>query len=408
MACEWDDDSIRAEAKGLPNGVAIITGRFERNPSLYYEMRLERSAKEIAANPSDLHLYDNAGVACDRLGKGDEAISWMEKKKVQLDLRIAQKKDDAEAREHLYRYYANLGTFWVHRWFRNGGDRSKLNEVQKARDYIAEAIKINPKAHFGRERYQLLAMDWNLSPKVVWNTETDRDESHDTTRFPDFLNLPKSYGLGDKQNLQSLEFYDAVEGLSGLIALGNAWESVDIFYALARALMLDHKPSLAYLAKLRCHELIDEGRGSMLAGSPTGNHLKTHISLYTYLTDRAEAHLGDEYARLRESANAWSLKRTDYILARLKQGRHPDTDADFWREYHEEPTPELTDTPPAPPPPLTHSSPDVGNGKIGRQVRWEMELVEMGRRAAAMIVVIAVGGILLIRVRAKRRSSAKS
>ena len=41
---------------------------------------------------------------------------------------------------------------------------------------------------------------------------------------------------------------DAVEGLSGLIVLGNAWESVDIFHALSYALQIDGRSSLAQLA----------------------------------------------------------------------------------------------------------------------------------------------------------------
>ena len=39
-------------------------------------MRLRRVAAEIETNPGNLDAYDDTGVACDRLHRGDEAIAW--------------------------------------------------------------------------------------------------------------------------------------------------------------------------------------------------------------------------------------------------------------------------------------------------------------------------------------------
>src|SRR3954463_10065567 len=80
-ACLWDRDTPADEAKGMPEVVAVLTGRFARNPPLFYEMRLGRVTAQLRDHPDDLNAYDdladydNAGVACDRLGRGDEAIS---------------------------------------------------------------------------------------------------------------------------------------------------------------------------------------------------------------------------------------------------------------------------------------------------------------------------------------------
>ena len=117
IACIWDRDTPVDEARGLPEVVAVLTGRFDRNPPLFYEMRLERVTDHLQSHPEDLAAYDDAGVACDRLGRGDEAISWMEKKRAQLDGLDASR---PEVKEQLYRYHANLGTFLVHRWVRQG------------------------------------------------------------------------------------------------------------------------------------------------------------------------------------------------------------------------------------------------------------------------------------------------
>src|SRR5690554_4853590 len=53
VACLWDYDTLRAEARGVPGVAEIITGRFERNPPLYYEMRLEQSSLRISRNAHD-------------------------------------------------------------------------------------------------------------------------------------------------------------------------------------------------------------------------------------------------------------------------------------------------------------------------------------------------------------------
>jgi hypothetical protein len=46
-ACLWDRDTLAMEAEGLPDIINTIAGRFERNPSLFYEMRLQRTAAQL-------------------------------------------------------------------------------------------------------------------------------------------------------------------------------------------------------------------------------------------------------------------------------------------------------------------------------------------------------------------------
>ena len=106
---------------------------------------------------------------------------------------------------------------------------------------------------------------------------------------------------------------DAVRGLAGLIVLGNAWESVDVFHALDIALRRDSvgyergrdggRNSLAYLAWLRCRELIDAGKGSMLPDAPKGEALKAMLPRPDFVM--AEKLLDPAFARLRADADAW-------------------------------------------------------------------------------------------------------
>ena len=336
-ACLNDRDTLAEEIKGLPDVVQVVTGRFERNPPLYYEMRLARVAAELKANPNLLPDYDDAGVACDRLGRDDEAIDWMSRK---LTVLSAMRPDAPAFQEQWYRYNANLGTFLVHRWIRNGADRRQIGEVKAARKRIAEAIKIKPDAHFGREKYQLQVMDWILTARPYQApplpTTSEFGDAHTIVVAneapPEFL----AVYLGRQQ--------DETKALCGLITLGNAWESVDVFHALGHSFTRkwpERYDQLTYLTSLRCSELIDAGKGSLLPGAPKGEFLKMALRLDQGFNARRS---DDEriYHQLRAEADDWQKKRTAYMMARLQAGRHPDTDSTFWNDYHDPGPPKIS------------------------------------------------------------------
>ena len=151
-ACLWDRNTIEQETKDKPDILRAITGRFERNPPLFYQMRIDREQKELARNRNLYNDYDDISVAYDRLGDDDRAIMWIERKRARLP---KYNPNNTEIKEQWYRYWANYGTFLVHRWLRHGSDRTKIAEVIKSKQCIANAIQINPAAHFHREKYQL-------------------------------------------------------------------------------------------------------------------------------------------------------------------------------------------------------------------------------------------------------------
>jgi tetratricopeptide (TPR) repeat protein len=333
-ACLWDRDTLAAEGRGMPDGIAVLTGRFERNPDLYYEMRLTRIESLLKSQSLELALYDDAGVACDRLGRHDEAIAWMIRKKAILD---ASGSEPSDIREHLYRYHANYGTFLVHRWLSQGADRSKIHEVELACEEIAKALEINPDAHFGRETYQLQAMQWIVNPPKI----------DPYSPLPSFIKWPSGMIYSEMPDPDEVE--KTVNGLAGLVTLGNAWSSVDVFYALSSALQLHTKGieptrlggrnSLAYLAWLRCNELIDQGGHSLLLDSPRGELLKQKLYRPDFL--QPEMSLDRTFQDLREEADQWHSERTAFMLERMKSGSHPDTDPHFWDGYTERVAPVL-------------------------------------------------------------------
>jgi hypothetical protein len=371
-ACLWDSDTLATEAKGVPDVVRAITGRFERNPPLYYEIRLKIAAGRVAARSDDFDAYDDAGVACDRLGRGDEAIAWMEKKRERLDEAEARGRDVAR---HRYRYLANVGTFWAHRWFRAGVDRTRIVELQVARDFIAEAIRLNPQAHFGREPYQLKVLDWVISPPPL--------DSRPYADLPTFVDFHP--GRDDP--------HAAVEALSGLIMLGNAWESVDVFNALVRALDADgERTSVAMLARWRCLELVDQGKGSLVPVAPKGAALRDRIAR-PFSEPQQGKLLEYLYRRLRDEADAWHKSRTDFMAGRLGRGLHPDKDADFWSGYHE----------PAPPTVLAEAAQQVEYGRSVPDVSVARHLRPWLGFGERVLEVGAVAAGLAFLNRARRR-----
>lgn len=312
----WDRDTLKEEGEGRMDTVEMIVGWFDRYPPEYYQARLDRVLAELETKPDDLSLYDDAGVALDRLHRSDEAIALMARKKATLE-RLQSSIPEKTHWEHQYRYLANLGTFHVHRWI--GRERkvrnSDLSDLAKAEELIAAAIEHNPDAHFGREKYQLMV--------IQWLQEGPGDDLNGPAG--DFLvNHPKS------------EIEGALQGYLGMIKLGSAWESIDFFNTIAELTSAEGNRVLAHLASLRVQELQDAGRSS----------LHPHTDALTFRrhagTSRERGQqVEDWYREARKAADQRQESRWAYLRQGLDEGRHPDTDPDFWKGWKEPKFPAL-------------------------------------------------------------------
>jgi hypothetical protein len=192
------------------------------------------------------------------------------------------------------------------------------------RDLIAEAIQLNADAHFGRERYQLLAMNWLIEVPV-----SESDSVFDAAEVRPSL---------QRNALAAAGYGDAVQGLSGLIALGNAWESIDVYYALGLALDDDGATSLACLAKHRCLELVSSGRGSLHPANSTTSVFRQALSNVGSIST-GEQGISRFYPVARKAADEWHAARLSFMLAKLNRGEHPDTHPEFWTGFDEPPCP---------------------------------------------------------------------
>ena len=339
-ACLWDTDTLAQESAGMPDVKVVIVGGFARNPDLYYEMRLERVSKLLAEDADNLEAYDDAGVACSRLGRNDEAIEWMEKKKAAMD-RMGYA--ETEQPNHHYRYCANLGTFYVHRWFQDGATMDALVDLEAGRDLSAQALEENPDAHFGREKYQLKFIDWVLT-KPHYYDESDPAKEAGQRRgwIPNFLDLGKTDrfmpSTSDNDHLKEMGLEDAITGLCGLITLGAAWESVDAFYTLALLLQIDGRSAFAYFALLRVKELLEDGKHFFASEVPlTPEGITDAEFSFLRFPTKDKSGATAEFLALRRKADEWQDARAEYVVTRMLEGRHPDTDSDFWDDFEGDP-----------------------------------------------------------------------
>lgn len=300
-ACLWDRDTLDQEAKKMPGAIEAIVGYIDRNPPLYYQMRLDRIIALDREGRASLNDLDSAAVACERLGDSTAAIAWMEKKRKRMRARATP--DD------YYRYHANLGTFYVHRWFRDGANAKKPEDLRRGLSELEDAVLINPSAHFGREWVQIGLVVLTLQEAA-----------------PGLIGSGDQNALGWGKKLKSISGKKTIEGLTGLIMLGDAWESVDVMSMLQTQFQMRNR-TLFDLAALRAEELLADGKEARLVGVQK---------------PRERGYVEDAFKVLRRDADRYRAEREAYMLARLQKGLHPDTDPAFWADYVPIPLTELS------------------------------------------------------------------
>lgn len=305
-ACLWDRDTLAMEMKRFPGAAEAIVGRFERNPPQYYQMRADRLLPVFKSGKATLEELDDLATAYDRLGKDDEAISVMAEKAKRLKGKLDN--------EHLYRYHANLGTFQVHKWLHDGAKKEDLALAKESLKNIQAAITINSDAHFGREVVQLHCIEWLIESKSA--------KKPDATE----LLVTKLYSSDKVQ--------ETVKGLVGLMVLGNAWESIDVIHALGR--MSGSYGGLDAFADLRNIELHREGKHA--ANIEVENQINLDIQRFDEeKLDERIAFAKENYEIMRRNAKEYETNRTAFMISKMNQGKHPDTDPDFWNGYKEVP-----------------------------------------------------------------------
>ncbi len=154
------------EKRAFPSTLGLLSGKFVRHSEAYYKWRLKDRLSRLKNTPKNLRLLDDLVVAYDKLGRHDKAIDTAKRVR---DLNPTR-----------YESWANLGTVYIH-----------AGQYGEGLGAIERALRINPKAHFGRERVQKWLVEYVQQVKSKRGSKT--------------LQLPLARHPADKEVLAQLD-----------------------------------------------------------------------------------------------------------------------------------------------------------------------------------------------------------
>jgi hypothetical protein len=136
----------------------VVHERFPKHGPAFYEERNRRAQARLATlspdSPEAWVLVDDLGAGLDRLGKPAEAVPILRDK-------LTRQVHNGVSPRGMYTSYANLGTFLIHANMKAAiaGDAEARAKVEEGRDLIRRSTEVNADAHFGREEWQLVAVE---------------------------------------------------------------------------------------------------------------------------------------------------------------------------------------------------------------------------------------------------------
>jgi tetratricopeptide (TPR) repeat protein len=205
VACMWDHDTLAMERSRFPSALELITGKFLRHSPEFYQWRIGDRLKRLESDPNSLTLLDDLAVAYDKTGQHDLAIA--------TSLRAAKLQPDR------YETEANLGTFLIH-----------SGKLEEGLVHIDKALRINPDAHFGREKYQKALVEYVLDRRKANGPALPLSAQGEKLDFGKFLAKGR-----DLEHLSKIEGRDAIRGILGMMRFGKH-DSPVLLEALANLL----------------------------------------------------------------------------------------------------------------------------------------------------------------------------
>jgi len=310
FGCMWDSDTLLQERSRFPDTLELITGKFLRHSVDFYQWRIRDRLQKISNDPYDLASYDDLAVAYDKTGQHQQAIDTM----LEKDKR----------KPGLYETEANLGTFYIH-----------AGQLEKGLEHIGRAIEINPDAHFGREKYQKLFVEYVLSRRQDGKTPQPLGSPDRDTDFTAFL-----LQIHKKDRLDEVEANAAIKGILGMMrfgnyespvlleALGNLLGSQKIHYQDAKRLAARAYLKASYMASNETAK--QQYRG--MAKEVLTMQLPTPVSFYQGLPlEDLEVSFRQELAE----AKQWYDSVREDELAWIRDGKDPEVE--FVRKYYQDP-----------------------------------------------------------------------
>ncbi len=316
VACMWDYDTIRMERTRFPGTLELITGKFLRHSPEFYQWRIANRLKRLETEPTNVALLDDLAVAYDKTGQHDKAIATA----------IATEK----LQPGRYETAANLGTFFFH-----------AGKLEEGLPHIDRALKINPDAHFGREKYQRLLVEYvierrNGGPLKLPLAKVKDDEQIDQSRahaFDSFLMRKNS-----RSSLKSEDVAETIKGVTGMMKFGKH-DSPVLLEVLGTLLPIIGHPTtdaklLAARAFLKASYEVPEGPARVAYRGMAAKALNMQTPRDAMVQISLEQVEADFQKELSE-AEAWYAALHERELSWIRDGTDPE--AEFDKLYETEP-----------------------------------------------------------------------
>ncbi|MCC6807003.1 MAG: tetratricopeptide repeat protein [Deltaproteobacteria bacterium] len=232
VGCLWDAETFKEEALRQKDVAAIVTGKIEKHSPFFYAQKVAYTQKLIDEDAGKEALYDDLAVALHKLGRSEEAITVVAKKRERFG--------DG------YTTLSNLGTFYA--------DQGRYEE---ATALLQKSIEVNPKAHFGREGYQLKAIAYLQALAATPELVRKRDllglafDNHMALVFADQGRAKNGETHFTVAGLKD----DVFVALAGLIRFGSADQSPHVWISLGLALGYKGDRHLSIAAFRRAEKL---------------------------------------------------------------------------------------------------------------------------------------------------------
>lgn len=349
-ASPWDRD--RPGDNFLPSVADACAGRVDELPAAYYDARIERLEgllKQDALSSKDsLMLVDDLAVALLRRGQVDRAILWLDRKNAPTDaLRDSNPRD---ANFHADRTAKNKAMCLIARW-RVAGHMADLDD---ALDLLRRA----------ESESRHLPENWFLVREAEYLRT--RPE-HRGSVLPNVLGVTEESfrGARSQGSLQRAKLNGAIEQLVRRVTYGGERNNPDLYYALSLACAMEGREMDAWLSALRALELV-EGEIRLHCRHSLGpTALREAMTLH--LTGKREQEFAGQLAGLREAANAWKVRRQQFVTGQLARKLHPDTHPEFWSAWREDDPAVAVTTPTGPtvpPEPIVGTAMFIGGGAM--------------------------------------------
>ena len=321
LACDWDTETLWQERNRFPTTLELIVGKFPRHSDAFYQWRLDDRLGRLEQSPNDDVLLDDIAVSYEKLKRYDEAI--------------AVARSQLERNPDRYESLANLGTFFVHN-----------NQLQEGLVLIEKAIKVNPNAHFGREKYQAILVKYVLSRTTDDGVELplakERFDSSSSMYDLPFRKFVRRELYPKEKWLTSDQRDEAQVAVLGMMRFSRH-DSPILLEVLGELLAAGGAKQLAYRAYMSAANHASDGlakkRYRMLASHILSHQLDSWKEANNVKV--SERQIADDFVKEQADADAWYESLAAAELSWIEQGLA--VDEVFHEKFSESPQSIKTD-----------------------------------------------------------------